>query len=69
MEDVVEHLRSSDRFDTLVEEIAERFHDEDYRNKRLPEIKSEFREDAVNAGLSEESADSVAEDVKNALMG
>lgn len=44
-EDLVEELQSSDRFSKLVEKIAEYFHDDEYRDERLPDIKSEVREE------------------------
>jgi hypothetical protein len=60
VEEVTTHIRSSDHFDRLVEEIAEHFHQQDYKNDRIPGIKASFQETAQEAGLSEGRAQGVA---------
>lgn len=43
-EDFIEEIQSSDRFAERVEEIAEHFHEDAYKDDRIPEIKASFRE-------------------------
>ena len=62
---VVREIRSSDAFVGRVTELATRFHDEDYKDRRIPEIKTGFQEQAEKAGVPEE----VAEDVAGRLIG
>ena len=57
---IFEEIRSSDRFSEMVEEIADHFHNQEYKDDRIPEIKASFREEAEEAGLSEGEANGVA---------
>lgn len=67
-DDVSQQIRASDQFDRFVEEIAEHFHDGDYKDDRIPEIKASFQQKAQEAGLSEGDAQAVAGGLIGALM-
>lgn len=65
---VIEQIQASDQFDRFVEEIAEHFHEQGYKNDRIPEIKASFRQRAQEAGLPEGDARAVAGRLIGVLM-
>lgn len=67
-DDVIEQIQASDRFDRFVAEIAEHFHDGNYKDDRIPEIKASFRQQAQEAGLPEGDARAVAGRLIGVLM-
>ncbi|WP_022836932.1 ATP-binding protein [Salisaeta longa] len=61
-------IRSSDVFADLATELGDRFHDEGYKNSRIPDIKADFQQQAEEAGVPEDAAASVAGRLIGALM-
>ena len=65
---VFREIRSSDVFANLVTELGDRFHDEDYKDSRIPDIKADFQKQAEEAGVPEDAAAGVAGRLIEALM-
>lgn len=65
---VIEQIQTSDQFVRFVEEIADHFHEQGYKNDCIPEIKATFRQRAEEAGLPEGDARAVAGRLVGALM-
>lgn len=65
---VLNQIQSSDRFSGLVEEMAEHFHDDAYKDDRIPEIKSSLLDTAREHGLSDGEAQGVAGRLIGTLM-
>jgi len=67
-DEVSRQIQSSDQFNRFVEEIAEHFHEDDYKDDRIPDIKTSFRETAEEAGLASGEAQGVAGRLIGSLM-